>query len=65
MVLEIKPTAKEVETAILRPSCLVRYPTRQLLSENLIAQFAQDFLEICVRVTLWDEVNPWLPKKVS
>ena len=42
MVLEIKPTAEDIETAVLTPSRRIGEPTRQLFDENSLAQFAQD-----------------------
>jgi hypothetical protein len=40
MVLEIKPTAEHIETAVRRPGPFIAEPTRQLRNENL-APFAQ------------------------
>jgi hypothetical protein len=41
MVFIVEPTAEDIETAIWRPSRHVIEPARQLLSENLLAQFVQ------------------------
>src|SRR5713101_2226918 len=65
MVLEVEPTAEDFETAILRPSRFVCEPTRKLLSENLVAQLAQGFVDLSVRVTLWDQVDRRLPYQLS
>src|ERR1039457_6882630 len=46
MVLEIKPTTEDIEPEISRPSLFISEPTRQLRNENLLAQFAQDFVNI-------------------
>jgi hypothetical protein len=43
MVLEIKPTAEDIEPEVSRPGLFIAEPTRQLRNENLLAQFAQDF----------------------
>ena len=52
MVLEIKPTAEGIESEVLRPGLFNPEPTRQLRNENLLAQFAQDFVNILFRITL-------------
>ena len=57
MVLEIKPTAEDIKTAVTRPSAFIREPTRQLLDENLLAQFLQDSPDVLFRVTLRDQVD--------
>jgi len=54
MVLEIKPTAEGIEPEVSRPGLFSSEPTRQLLHENLLAHFAQDFVNILFRVTLRD-----------
>jgi hypothetical protein len=46
MVLETKPTAEDIEPEVSRPSRFISKPTRQLLHENLLAQFAQDFADV-------------------
>lgn len=57
MVLEIKPTAEDIKTAVRRPSAFIREPTRQLPDKNFLAQFLQDFPDILFRVTLGDQVD--------
>ena len=57
MALEIKPTAEDIETEVLRPGLFISEPTRQLRNENLPAQFAQDFVNILFRITLRDQVS--------
>jgi hypothetical protein len=52
MVLEIKPTAEDIETAVLSPSRRIGEPTRQLFDENSLAQFAQDVRNVLVSITL-------------
>jgi hypothetical protein len=37
MVLEIKRTAENIETEVLRPGLFISKPTRQLRNENLLA----------------------------
>ena len=54
MVLEIKPMAEGIEPEVSRPGLFSSEPTRQLLHENLLAHFAQDFVNILFRVTLRD-----------
>jgi hypothetical protein len=49
MVLEIKPTAEDIETAVLSPSRRIGEPTRQLFDENSLAQFAQDVRNVLVK----------------
>jgi hypothetical protein len=41
MELIIESTAEDVETAVWRPSRCVVEPARQLLNEDLLAQFVQ------------------------
>jgi hypothetical protein len=41
----------------LRPGLFVSEPTCQLRSENLLAQFLQDFADVLLRVTLRDQVD--------
>jgi len=60
MVLEVEPPAEDLEATILRPSRSIVEPPRQLLDENLLTQVAQDFVDISVGVTLWDQVDRWL-----
>ena len=43
MVLEIKPTAEDIEPEVSRPGLFISEPTRQLHNENLLAQFLQDW----------------------
>jgi hypothetical protein len=57
MVLEIKPTAENIEPEVLRPGLFISAPTRQLRNENLLAQLAQDFVTILFRITLRDQVS--------
>src|ERR1039457_3483803 len=52
MVLEIKPTAENIEPEVLRPGLFISEPTRQLRNKNLLAQFAQDFVNILSLVTI-------------
>ena len=54
MVLEVKPTAEDIETAVLRPSRRIGEPTRQLFDENFLAQLAQDVRNVLVGITLRD-----------
>ena len=54
MVLEIKPTAEDIETAALRPSRRIGEPTCQLFDENVFAQFAQKVRNVLVSITLRD-----------
>jgi len=49
MVLEIKPTAEDIKTAVRRPGAFIREPTRQLLDKNFLAQFLQDFPDVLFR----------------
>ena len=65
MVLEIKPTAEDIEPEVSRPGLLVSEPTRQLRHENLLAQFLQDFADVLFRVTLRDQVDRRLPSQVT
>ena|ERR1035437_6096261 len=51
MVLEVKPTAEDIETAFTRPGPFIGKPTRQLLDENLLAQFPQNIADVLFRVT--------------
>ena len=51
MVLEIKPTAEDIETAVTRPGAFIGEPTRQLLDENLLAHFPQNIAHVLFRVT--------------
>jgi hypothetical protein len=46
MVLPVKPTAECIKTAVLRPSLFIGQPTSQLLDENLLAQFAQELMNV-------------------
>jgi hypothetical protein len=48
MVLEIKPTAEDIETAVLSPSRHIGEPTCQLFDENFLAQFAEDVRNVLV-----------------
>src|SRR5271169_1543027 len=57
MVLEIKPTAEDIKTAVRRPSAFIREPTRQLFDKNFLAQLLQHFPDILFRVTLRDQVD--------
>ena len=57
MVSELEPTTKDIETAVVRPGLFISEPARQLLHENLLAQFAQDFVNVRFRVTFWDKVE--------
>ena len=57
MVVEIKPTAEGIEPEVSRPGLFSSEPTRQLLHENLLAQFLQDFADVLLRVTLRDQVD--------
>jgi len=65
VVLEIKPTAEDIEPEVSRPGLFSSEPTRQLFHENLLAQFAQDFVNILFRVTFRDQVNRRLPSQVT
>ena len=64
MVLEVEPPAEDLEATIVRPSRSIVEPPRQLLDENLLTQLAQDFVELTVGVTLWDQVDRWLPHQL-
>ena len=57
MVLQIKPTAEGIKTAVSRPSLFIGEPTRQLLDENFLAQIPQDLMNVFFRVTLRDQVD--------
>jgi hypothetical protein len=57
MVLEIKPTAENIETSVTRPSAFLGEPTRQSLDENLLAQFPQNIADVLFRVTFRDQVD--------
>src|ERR1035438_6061540 len=61
MVLEVKPTAEDIEPEVLRPALFISEPTRQSRHENLLAQFAQDFADVLFRVTFRDQVDRRLP----
>ena len=61
MVLEVEPTAEDLEATILRPSRSIVEPTRQLLDENLLAELAQGLVDLSVRVTLLVQIDRWLP----
>src|ERR1019366_10123801 len=65
MVLEIKPTAEDIEPEVSRPGLFSSEPTRQLRHENLLAQFLQDFADVLFRVTLRDQVDRRLPSQVT
>src|ERR1022692_3158003 len=65
MALEIKPTAEDIEPEVWRPGLFISEPTRQLRNENLLAQFAQDFVNILFRITLRDQVDRRLPSQVT
>jgi hypothetical protein len=54
MVLEVKPTAEDTETAVLRRSRRIGELTRQLFDENFLAQLAQDVRNVLVSITLRD-----------
>src|SRR5271169_1232673 len=57
MVLVVEPAAEDIQTAVRRPSLFIGEPTRQLLTEDLLAQLLQDFADVIFRVTLWDQVD--------
>ncbi len=65
MVLEIKPTAEDIEPEVLRPGLFLSEPTRQLRHENLLAQFFQDFADVLFRVTLRNQVDRRLPSQIT
>ena len=65
MVLEIKPTAEDIEPEVSRPGLFISEPTRQLRNENLLAQFLQDFADVLLRVTFRDQVDRRLPSQVT
>src|ERR1019366_3507831 len=65
MVLEIKPTAEDIEPEVSRPGLFSSEPTRQLCHENLLAHFPQDFADVLLRVTLRDQVDRRLPSQAS
>jgi len=62
MVLEIKPTAEDIETAVTRPRAFIGKPTRQLLDENLLAKVPQNSADVLFRVTSRDQVDRRLPR---
>jgi hypothetical protein len=66
VVLEIKPTAEDIEPEVSRPGLFssVNQPAN-CSHENLLAQFAQDFVNILFRVTFRDQVNRRLPSQVT
>lgn len=45
------------ETSVTRPGAFLGEPTRQLLDENLLAQFPQDIADVLFRVTFRDQVD--------
>jgi hypothetical protein len=57
MVLNVKPSAERLETAISWPCRHSSEPTVQLLNKDLLAQLFQDFANIVFRVTFWDQID--------
>jgi hypothetical protein len=49
MVLEVEPTAEDIETAVLRPSRRICEPTRQLFGSWVIVAETSEFLEVKIR----------------
>ena len=57
MVLNIKPTAEQLVTAIRWPCRLISEPTLQLLNKDLFAQLLQNFANVVLRITFWDQID--------
>ena len=57
MVLIVEPMAEDIETAVWRPRGCVVEPARQLLNEDLLAQFVQYVSDLLRCVAFWDQVD--------
>ena len=57
MVLNVKPTAERLVTAIRWPCRHISEPNVQLLNKHLLAQLFQDFASVVFRVTFWDQID--------
>ena len=52
MVLILEPMAEDIEATVWRPGRAVGEPTRQLLDENLLAEFAQYVRHVLFAIAL-------------
>ena len=57
MMFKIKPAAENLETTVLRPSRLISVPTIELVDENLLAQFLQNFRNLLACFAFRDKVD--------
>jgi hypothetical protein len=56
-MFKIEPAAENLETAVLRPSRLISVPTIELVDENLLVQFLQNFRNLSRRQLKFSRIS--------